>query len=186
MFTVQRWKLTIYPLWYLFMVEDFVDGASYGFQPDLFINHEVMLVTINYRLGAFGRRFLFKTGTTMVRINFQASYRTQDEIIPGNNGLKDQQLALQWIQDNIYLFGGDPGKVTIFGQSAGSASCAYQLLNQKSVGLYQMQQNNTHFSIQILFQGAILESGTFLSPWAFQRRAREIAFYHSSIFEFDF
>jgi carboxylesterase type B len=38
----------------------FVDGASYGFQPDLFINHEVMLVTINYRLGAFGRRFLFK------------------------------------------------------------------------------------------------------------------------------
>jgi carboxylesterase type B len=121
----------------------FVDGASYGFQPDLFINHEVMLVTINYRLGAFG--FL----------------STQDEIIPGNNGLKDQQLALQWIQDNIYLFGGDPGKVTIFGQSAGSASCAYQLLNQKSVDL---------------FQGAILESGTFLSPWAFQRRAREIAF----------
>jgi carboxylesterase type B len=112
---------------------------------------------------------------------------TQDEIIPGNNGLKDQQFAIQWIHDNIYLFGGDSEKVTIFGQSAGSASCAYQLLNQKSVGLYPNATEQYSFLHLGLFQGAILESGTFLSPWAFQRRAREIAFttaaYLNSTFE---
>lgn len=59
---------------------------------------------------------------------------TQDEVIPGNNGLKDQLFALSWVQDNIQYFGGDPQKVTIMGNSAGSASCAYLLLNQKSRG----------------------------------------------------
>ncbi|KAJ3652286.1 hypothetical protein Zmor_018264 [Zophobas morio] len=121
----------------------FMQGSSIFAPPDLFVSHGVILVTINYRLGAFG--FL----------------STEDEVIPGNNGLKDQRLAIQWTHENIHLFGGNPEKITIFGQSAGSGSVAYQLLNQESSGL---------------FAGAILESGTFLSPWALQRNARQIAF----------
>ncbi|KAJ3652288.1 hypothetical protein Zmor_018266 [Zophobas morio] len=126
----------------------FLLGSSILAPPDLFVNNGVILVSFNYRLGAFG--FL----------------STQDEVIPGNNGLKDQLLALQWTHQNIHLFGGNPDKITIFGQSAGSASVAYQMLNQDSVGL---------------FAGAILESGSFLSPWAFQRNSRQIAFNTAAI-----
>ncbi|RZC35544.1 COesterase and/or Abhydrolase 3 domain containing protein, partial [Asbolus verrucosus] len=93
----------------------FIDGSSPSFQTDLFINNDIVVASINYRVGVFG--FL----------------STQDEVVPGNNGLKDQLLALQWAHDNIKLFGGDPEKITIYGQSAGSASCAYHLLNQQSL-----------------------------------------------------
>ncbi|RZC41742.1 COesterase and/or Abhydrolase 3 domain containing protein, partial [Asbolus verrucosus] len=91
----------------------FVEGSSLYFQPDLFINNDIVFASINYRVGVFG--FL----------------STQDEVVPGNMGLKDQFLALQWAHDNIKLFGGDPEKITIYGESAGSASCAYHLLNQQ-------------------------------------------------------
>ncbi|KAJ3652282.1 hypothetical protein Zmor_018260 [Zophobas morio] len=121
----------------------FIEGWSLYYQPELFIDNEVILVTINYRLGVFG--FL----------------STGDEVVPGNNGLKDQRLAIQWTHENVHLFGGDPEQITIFGESAGSASVAYQLLDQSSEGL---------------FRAAILESGSFLSPWAYQRNARRIAF----------
>ena len=50
--------------------------------------------------------------------------------------MKDQRLAIQWTHENIHLFGGNPEKITIFGQSAGSGSVAYQLLNQESSGLF--------------------------------------------------
>ncbi|KAJ8973198.1 hypothetical protein NQ317_014625, partial [Molorchus minor] len=86
---------------------------------------------------------------------------TEDEVIPGNNGLKDQLSALEWVQENIYLFGGDPSKVTIVGQSAGSASVSYHLLSEKSKGM---------------FRAAIMESGTVLTPWSYQRFARSIAY----------
>lgn len=59
---------------------------------------------------------------------------TEDGVIPGNAGLKDQAAALRWVHDNIELFGGDPEKVTLFGQSAGGASVGYQLLYQKNEG----------------------------------------------------
>ena len=54
--------------------------------------------------------------------------------MPGNAGLKDQVMALRWVQQNIKQFGGDPDNVTIFGQSSGSASVKYHMLSPMSKG----------------------------------------------------
>lgn len=123
----------------------FVVGSAsfFGMGPHYMIEENVVVVTMYYRVGAFG--FL----------------STNDDVILGNNGLKDQNLALQWVQQNIHLFGGDPEKVTIFGESAGSASVSYQVLSKKSAGL---------------FRAGIGESGSAISSWAYQRNAREIAY----------
>lgn len=53
---------------------------------------------------------------------------TGDEVLPGNLGLKDQRLALQWVKNNIANFGGCPEKVTIFGDGVGGASVHYHML----------------------------------------------------------
>ena len=66
-------------------------------------NDSIIYVALNYRLGAFG----WLSGPT-----FQQSGTA-------NAGLHDQQFALKWVQKYIHLFGGDPGKVTVMGQSAG-------------------------------------------------------------------
>jgi hypothetical protein len=57
-----------------------------------------------------------------------------DAGVPGNNGLKDQVMALRWVQQNIKQFGGDPDNVTIFGVSAGAASVQYHMLSPMSAG----------------------------------------------------
>lgn len=75
----------------------------------------VVVVTVNYRLGVFG--FLAHP-----ELSAEATYKAS-----GNYGLLDQALALQWVNDNIAAFGGDPKKVTIAGESAGSISVSYQM-----------------------------------------------------------
>lgn len=83
---------------------------------DSLIENDVVVVTLNYRLGVFG--FLC----------------TLDPASPGNYGLKDQLAALRWVQNNIATFGGDSKRVTIFGQSAGSVSILYLLQSNLSKG----------------------------------------------------
>jgi para-nitrobenzyl esterase len=91
----------------------------------------VVVVTFNYRLGAFG-------------FFAHPSIATEAGGAAGNQGLYDQAAALQWVKDNIAKFGGDPGKVTIFGESAGSLDVCFHMASPKTRGL---------------FHGAISESG---------------------------
>jgi carboxylesterase type B len=58
----------------------------------------------------------------------------ENEDVPGNAGLKDQVMALRWVQQNIAQFGGDPGNVTLCGQSAGGVSVQYHMLSPMSKG----------------------------------------------------
>ncbi|XP_070551708.1 acetylcholinesterase-like [Ptychodera flava] len=92
-------------------------GSSYDSLPLSAIGN-VIVVTINYRLGALG---FFLTG---------------DEHATGNYGLLDQIAALQWVQDNIAAFGGDVNKVTIFGESAGAISVDLLLFSPLAEGLF--------------------------------------------------
>jgi len=97
--------------------------------PQHLLDKEVVVVTLNYRLGVLGFLCL------------------GSDLVPGNAGLRDQALALHWVAENIGHFGGDPARVTIFGESAGSSSVSLQLLSPLAEGT---------------FQRAILQSGTAL------------------------
>jgi len=80
------------------------------YQEDRLAQEGVVLVTINYRLGAFGY------------LAHPALSEDDPRGVSGNYGALDQMAALKWVQDNISAYGGDPENVTIFGESAGAWS----------------------------------------------------------------
>ncbi|XP_053676470.1 esterase B1-like [Anopheles nili] len=100
----------------------FVEGTSgteiYG--PDYLVEKDIVLVTLNYRVGALG--FL--------------CCQSPEVGVPGNAGLKDQRLAMVWVRENIAFFGGDPNAITIFGHSAGGASVQYHTIAEVSRNLF--------------------------------------------------
>ncbi|XP_067207617.1 carboxylic ester hydrolase isoform X2 [Linepithema humile] len=123
-----------YPVMFYVHGGGFLGGGSHSafHGPRFLLDQDIILVTVNYRLGPLG--FL----------------STEDLECPGNLGLKDQQQALRWVQENIAHFGGDPNRVTIFGNSAGGASVHYHMVSPLSEGL---------------FHRGISQSGTFYCPW---------------------
>ncbi|OWR53773.1 carboxyl/choline esterase CCE006a [Danaus plexippus plexippus] len=105
-------------------------GSRAGYGPKFLVRHDVILITLNYRVNLYGFLCL---GTPEV---------------PGNQGLKDQVLALRWIRQNIEAFGGDKELITLMGESAGSAAVEFHLMSQQ----------------EKLFDKAILQSGSNLKP----------------------
>jgi para-nitrobenzyl esterase len=106
-------------------------GNAADFDPTVIVQQGgVIVVTINYRLGYFGF--------------FAQSAIDAEKHLHGNYGLMDQQFALQWVQKNIVGFGGNPGEVTIFGESAGGESVYANVASPTAASL---------------FRGAISESG---------------------------
>src|SRR3954453_20061114 len=84
---------------------------------------DVVYVAVTYRLGAFGF-------TDLTR------YATDERPIEANLGIRDQVAALEWVRDNIAGFGGDPGNVTVFGESAGGTSVTTLLAVPAARGLF--------------------------------------------------
>ena len=89
------------------------------------VQHGVILVTVNYRLGTFG--FLAHPGLT-AESGHHAS---------GNYGLLDQIAALEWVRENIAKFGGDPKNITVFGQSAGAQDTSLLMTSPLSKNMFQ-------------------------------------------------
>lgn len=115
---------------------EFIKGAGSDYDGSVLAQRQrVIVVTMNYRLGALG--FLATPSTH------------QDTGAVGNYGLLDQQAALRWVRSNIAAFGGDAANVTVFGESAGGMSVCAQLASPAADGL---------------FQKAIVQSGLCNSP----------------------
>ena len=120
----------------------FAVGSQNGYDAKALAGlHDVILVTLNYRLSVLG--FL----------------STDEDNLSGNYGLWDQHMAIKWVNTHIESFGGDPQRVTLFGQSAGSASAVYQAMFKGNEGL---------------FQRVILQSGSANSPWAYDHNPADM------------
>ncbi|KAH8270425.1 hypothetical protein KR018_009950, partial [Drosophila ironensis] len=118
-------------------------GAAQNGHENVMNAGRFILVKISYRLGPLG---FASTG---------------DADLPGNYGLKDQRLALQWIKENIARFGGEPNNILVIGHSAGGASVHLQVLQE---------------DFAKLAKSAISFSGNALDPWVVQKGARGRAF----------
>lgn len=113
------------------------DGSEPRYDGESMAKQGIVVVTCNYRLNIFG--FLAHPD-----LSAEAPYKAS-----GNYGLLDQVAALKWVQQNIAVFGGDPKKVSIAGESAGSISVSYQMASPMAKGL---------------IAGAIGESGAGIHP----------------------
>lgn len=113
------------------------DGSEYRYDGESMAQKGIVTLTVNYRLGVFG--FLSHPGLTQESPHHAS----------GNYGLLDQSAALRWVQANIAAFGGDPKRVTIAGESAGSISVSAQMASPLS---------------KKLIAGAIGESGAMIKP----------------------
>ncbi len=136
-------------------------GDDVFYQSNGLVYKDVVLVTVNYRLGPFG--YLAHPALTADSPNNSS----------GNYGLMDQIKSLEWVQENIKAFGGDPDNVTIFGESAGAQSVSEMMAAPSADGLYHKAilqsgsstYNNIHLSHQIDFTLSAESVGeTFLAP----------------------
>ncbi|KAJ4926560.1 hypothetical protein JOQ06_008733 [Pogonophryne albipinna] len=123
------------------MGANFLENYLYSGQ-EIADRGDVIVVTLGYRVGALG--FL----------------STGESDLPGNYGLWDQHAAIAWVNRNIRSFGGDPDRITVFGESAGGASVNFQSLSPHNKGL---------------FKRAISQSGVALCPWAINKNPRRFA-----------
>lgn len=121
----------------------FFEGAAHHHPPNYLLEEDVVLVVPQYRLGPLG--FL----------------STQTADIPGNAAMLDSLLALRWVQSHITHFGGDPGRVTIFGQSAGAGIVSLLMISPAVP--------------DGLFHGAIMQSGSAFGSWVVDERPEENA-----------
>jgi len=120
------------------------DGTDTYYGPHYLLQEDIVVVTLNYRLGPLGKtRLIVERGTNhhIPTYNpeswgylFAGFLSTNTSHASGNWGLKDQVAALRWVQKNIKNFGGDPNQVTIYGQSAGAASVYLHLFSPLSKG----------------------------------------------------
>jgi para-nitrobenzyl esterase len=101
----------------------FGDGGQYFYSGAPLAANGTVVVTLNYRLGIFG----FFAHPSLAGEGSKA----------GNQGLWDQRLAMQWVQDNIAKFGGDPSNVTIFGESAGSLDVCMHVASPQTPPLFE-------------------------------------------------
>jgi para-nitrobenzyl esterase len=124
-----------------------VNGAGSDYDPSVMVaENDIIVVTINYRLGSLG----FLAASVLEATAPNAFQNVGDA---GNYGLMDQQFAMAWVQQNIAGFGGDPQTVTIGGESAGGLSTSTHLA---STNTFKGLTNRN------LFGGAIIESGAYM------------------------
>lgn len=113
----------------------FMDGYAPEYPPDFIMDHDVILVSVDYRLGLLG--FL----------------NTEDGTVPANNGFKDMILALKWVQRNIAAFGGDPEKITLFGHSTGATAIQVFMLSPATKGSIAVRWNYSYTYAVTIFCG---------------------------------
>lgn len=100
-------------------------ASSALYKDGALVDHGIILVTVNYRLGVFG--FMAHPELT----------KESPHHASGNYGLMDQIAALRWVHDNIANFGGDPSNITVFGQSAGAHDASLLMVSPLAKGLFQ-------------------------------------------------